>query len=472
MQPLSTTLEEKANQAEILSQELILSSLVHEITRILLSAKEFSQALETFLLGVAELSGMGRLILFRIPTGKKTSLEIEWTLGFPPQKTETFDFPAEFPIFKECKESSHYQWIENLVAEDPFLQLACRQYLLIPVTVPKRLKRKKVYSNKECIGYLWLDASQLNTHPSVQIISHLTSLCDLAGLVLENQNIRTELTHANLEMKKTNLELNRANETLNRMQKRSHQDLLAAHKLQDALLPRTIPSHLIRHFASHYIPAGQVGGDYYDCFEIRPDLVGIVIADVSGHGTAAALVMTMFKVLLKTMAPQDSSPSAVLKRINQTFLQDLDGRHFITVFYAVFDKQRNTLTYCSAGHIPQFLLHPGPETVQCLTEMPTHGLVLGMFPDIELGETEIEVVENSRLVLYTDGISEAHGPNSMFGYDRLREIVLNGSKEPAEQLGFLIMQALAEFRKSGALETKESPEDDSADDATLVILDL
>jgi serine phosphatase RsbU (regulator of sigma subunit) len=162
----------------------------------------------------------------------------------------------------------------------------------------------------------------------------------------------------------------------------------------------------------------------------------------------------------------------LLERINKTFLEDLDGRHFVTVYYAVFEKEQGCLTYCSAGHIPQFLLHPGPkDKVWCLTEMPSHGLVLGMFPDVQLNETRVDVGDYSRLVLYTDGISEAHGATGMFGFERLRELALEGAKESAERLGYMIMESLSDFRKSAAA-FQTDPGEDLSDDATLVILDL
>ncbi len=460
-----------SSQTELLSQELFLSTLVHDVTRVLLAGSRLSQALQTFLLGVAEIAGVQRIVLLRVPGPRRRKFAVEHALGVPATLLRALRIESRNAVLNDSLNSGLHQWVETPEASDPFRALGCSQYLLMPITVPRRET-----GGKECIALLWLDTSPPAASLTAQAVSHLAALCQQAGLVLENFRIREELTQAYAAMKKANRQLHLANEALQRAQKRIQADLERAHQLQGGLLPRVIPSHLLRGFASRYLPAGQVGGDYYDCFEALPGRLDIVIADVSGHGISAALVMTMFKVLLKTLAPQNRSPARILERIHRAFMEDLDGRHFVTVFYAIFDPEERVLTYCSAGHIPQFLQDADPESADPRwTELTSHGLVLGMFPELSLNETRLEIGPQARLVMHTDGISEAHGPEGMFGLDRFRELVRSHAAETPEKLGAATMEALNAFRRcdaDGKTAILNDANEELADDVTLAILDL
>jgi sigma-B regulation protein RsbU (phosphoserine phosphatase) len=329
-----------------------------------------------------------------------------------------------------------------------------------------------------CEALLWVDVTQTATPLTAQAISHVSGLAQKAGLVYEGFRNRHALSSANSELRKFNQELETALTALRRAQKKLNDDLNQARQLQDGLLPKTVPTQFLRGGAFRYVPAGEVGGDYYDCFQIDEKSLGLVVADVSGHGIAAALIMTMFKVLLKTLAQAGQSPAAILKQINATFCEELDGRHFVTVFLGIFDVETRKLTYSNAGHIPQLLIRQ-PEAMCDLDmqEMTSQGMVLGMFPDPLLVEDSIHLPEPFRLVLFTDGISEAHGAhNAMFGMDRIRQVIRDTAHADAETAGTQLMNALAVFSGAATPNTiaGQGPEDweDLADDATLVILDL
>jgi sigma-B regulation protein RsbU (phosphoserine phosphatase) len=235
------------------------------------------------------------------------------------------------------------------------------------------------------------------------------------------------------------------------------------------LLPSSFPNHLIRRIASRYIPAGMVGGDYYDCFELDSNRLGIVVADVSGHGIGAALVMSMFKVLLRTFSTEDPSPCSVLNRINATFMQQqLGSAKFVTVFYAIFDKQDRTFLYCNAGHVAQLLRHDAGLGPPCMMELTSSGLVLGMFADTFLQDATVDLAPQARLFLFTDGITEAHGVNGkMFGIEPLMELALGSNGEHPAALIDALMQTRTKF-----LGGSEQASGELADDATVVILDL
>ena len=152
-------------------------------------------------------------------------------------------------------------------------------------------------------------------------------------------------------------------------------------------------------------PATEVGGDYYDVFTIEPGIYGLVVADVSGHGVASALIMSMGKILLKTFSKNEYSPQNTLEKINQAFLSEVDTDHFVTFFYAILDTQKHTLRFTSAGHCPIIMLNRKDGSS---TQFKADGLFLGVFPDMMLKETELTYEPGTiRVILYTDGLIEA-----------------------------------------------------------------
>jgi serine phosphatase RsbU (regulator of sigma subunit) len=253
-------------------------------------------------------------------------------------------------------------------------------------------------------------------------------------------------------------------------------------------LPAVLPREKFRDLASRYIPAGKVGGDYWDCFELPGNKLGMVVADVSGHGISAALVMTMFKVMLKTFAMTCDSPAEVLKRINTTFLAEIaGGRHFVTAYYAVYDIETRRMLWTNAGHIAQIALLPmeangmatsivKPDQVESwdlatpLAEMSSVGLVLGVFAETMITDRVIDLPQGSRLLLFTDGIVEAHDvKGKMFGPSRMRDLALSEQGRSAEDMAAFLMQ---KWREHLGPQVKGDEPDEAADDATLIILDL
>jgi sigma-B regulation protein RsbU (phosphoserine phosphatase) len=109
--------------------------------------------------------------------------------------------------------------------------------------------------------------------------------------------------------------------------------------IQQGLLPQNLSGNADFNLAARYLSADAVGGDYYDVFIISPGIYGIVVADVSGHGIASALIMSMAKMLLKTFAAKETSPQKTLEYINETFLSEIRTDNFVTIFYAVLDIQ-------------------------------------------------------------------------------------------------------------------------------------
>jgi sigma-B regulation protein RsbU (phosphoserine phosphatase) len=198
--------------------------------------------------------------------------------------------------------------------------------------------------------------------------------------------------------------------------------------------------------------------------------LGVVVADVSGHGIGAALVMSMFKVLLRSFSAQDPSPCSVLNRINSTFMtQGLGAAQFVTAYYGIFAKASRSYTYCNAGHVAQFLRHTAPGAIGAsLVEMPSQGLVLGMFDNTFLSDAVIALPGEARLFLFTDGITEAHGiDGGMFGVEPIMRLAAEAEAEHPAAVLDALMRTRADF-----LGGQVQASGELADDATLVIIDL
>jgi sigma-B regulation protein RsbU (phosphoserine phosphatase) len=172
--------------------------------------------------------------------------------------------------------------------------------------------------------------------------------------------------------------------------------------IQQALLPRSSP--LIPGFSISglSVPAGAVGGDWYDFIPLPDGRWGLVLADVSGKGTAAALLMSATRGMLRSLAPMGSGPGEVLTRLNNMLLEDFPNGRFVTMIYAELDPAKHTLRLANAGHLPPLVVEPsGYRWIQ--TEQ---GLPLGVSVS-KFSETEIKLNPGSRIAFYSDGITEA-----------------------------------------------------------------
>jgi phosphoserine phosphatase RsbU/P len=188
-----------------------------------------------------------------------------------------------------------------------------------------------------------------------------------------------------------------------------------ARSIQQALLPKSSP--FIPGFAVSglSISAGAIGGDWYDFIDLGDGRWGLVLADVSGKGTAAALLMSATRAVLRSLAENFCTPAEVLTKLNHLLVEDFPSGRFVTMVYAVLDPGKGTLTYASAGHLPPLLVDSsGARFLE--TEM---GLPLGIRHG-SFSEATVELPERFRIALYSDGITEATNPeDEEYGTARL-----------------------------------------------------
>lgn len=190
-----------------------------------------------------------------------------------------------------------------------------------------------------------------------------------------------------------------------------------ARAIQQALLPKASPSIPGFTVSGLSIPVGAVGGDWYDFIPMDNGRWGLVLADVSGKGTAAALLMSATRGILRSLAEAACTPREVLTKLNRLLVEDFPAGRFVTMVYAVLDPTKRTLTFANAGHLPPLLM-TGSSAQSLDVE---RGLPLGLGAS-DFSEVEVSLPVGSRLVFYSDGITEAENPmDEEYGIVRLRE---------------------------------------------------
>jgi len=198
---------------------------------------------------------------------------------------------------------------------------------------------------------------------------------------------------------------------------RYEQELKVAQLIQQQFLPRELPQLREWQVAAYYGPARVVGGDFYDFIDLGAGRIGIVVGDVTDKGVPAALVMARTHSILRAEAPRLIEPGRVLARANELLVPEMPARMFVTCLYGVLEPATGRFVFANAGHNLPFVRTPGG-----IVELRATGLPLGLLSDVDYEETESVVGHGEAVLLYSDGLVEAHAPDrEMYGFPRLRE---------------------------------------------------
>jgi phosphoserine phosphatase RsbU/P len=239
-------------------------------------------------------------------------------------------------------------------------------------------------------------------------------------------------------------------------------ELETARQIQLSILPAEVPKIEGLDIAARYIPMSSVAGDFYDFIIVDEKHLGILVADVSGHGMPAALIASMLKIALAAQVTHAGDPAQVLLGLNQALCGKFQ-RHFVTAAYLFVDMEKQTLTYAGAGHPPLLLWGRPSEGVRAVVE---NGLFLGKFPEATYSSVELPLREGDWALLYTDGIPETINHSEIeFGTDRFKEFLESHQSTSADHFADRLLEELSQWsaRDSG---------DDLDDDITLVAIHM
>jgi serine phosphatase RsbU (regulator of sigma subunit) len=237
-------------------------------------------------------------------------------------------------------------------------------------------------------------------------------------------------------------------------------ELETAREIQMSILPFSVPQLAGLDIAARYIPMTAVAGDFYDFIVVDENHVGILVADVSGHGMPAALIASMLKIALAAETAHAADPAQVLLGLNQTLCGKFQ-HHFVTAAYLFVDLLKGTLTYAGAGHPPLMLWGQSSEGVRDVQE---NGLFLGKFPWATYTSRELPLNAGDWCLLYTDGIPETVNPAAVeFGTDRFKQVLETDESTSADQFADRLLEELSRW-------SARAPTEDLDDDLTIVAI--
>jgi serine phosphatase RsbU (regulator of sigma subunit) len=241
------------------------------------------------------------------------------------------------------------------------------------------------------------------------------------------------------------------------MRRSIEQELRMARDIQQALLPKDSPRLDSWKISHRYLPAREVGGDFYDFLELPGGRLGLVVGDATGHGMPAALVMATARSMLRAVAQASDSPGEVLRRTNDPLVVDIPPNMFVTCFYGILELSSGRLVYANAGHDPPYLRRGGGDA----EELRARGMPLGLMPGMSYEEKDILLEPGNSALLYSDGLVEAHDAGGeMFGFPRLRALVAEHGDEEKSLVDSLL-EELYSFTEEGW---------EQEDDITLLVL--
>lgn len=251
----------------------------------------------------------------------------------------------------------------------------------------------------------------------------------------------------------------RQNEELTQVSERLTLEMRQVQAIQESLLPQRLPEFPGLEFASHYLPSGEASGDYYDFLDLSSNHVGVLVADVSGHGAASAVVMAIMRVLAQANLNQLLLAGGALSVLNSLMTRFVPGEQFVTAIYGIYNRLSGSLSYATAGHPPPILIRAEDRSVSLLPVKPK--FPLRIFEPVEYETLEVRLQPGDAVIFYTDGLTELWNiDRELAGEARLVEW-LQGS--PAETASGILWGIL----EQASLFTEGHP---PVDDFTIVVM--
>lgn len=295
--------------------------------------------------------------------------------------------------------------------------------IVVPITLDKKM-----------VGILNLEHNEINGF-TTQDRDILMKFASLAALSIE----RARLHKYMLEQKKID------------------EQLAIARAIQKTFLPKVVPDFADFDIWGSNIPSGEVGGDYYDFIRIVENQLGVAIADVSGKGIPAALIMASFRASLIAEIRNNYAIRTICRKVNNLLCESLEPENFVTAIYGVLDTKNSIFTFANCGHNPALLIR-ADDTIEELTE---GGIILGIREDSRYEERPVYLRSGDILCLFTDGVTEAEDySDEQFETERIIKIIKKNRTESAQDIGEHIIDAVNSFARRDMIK----------DDITLIIV--
>jgi len=287
------------------------------------------------------------------------------------------------------------------------------------------------------------------------------------------ESLEEKINQRTAELQKTNESLVQFNESLNHLNKEIKREMVAASAIQQAMFPTDFPytdqieiGVILKAMPDLTLSEDerkriQISGDYYDVFDIGEGKVGVIIADVTGHGIPSALITTMSKISFYTHSFQGGTTAEICDRVNKDIFEALgvgDTGFYVTVFFLIYDANTGKLEFTNAGHDRAILIKKGSKKKE---ELDTQGFFIGSFDGAIYESSEIYLQEGDKFVLYTDGIIELRNPEGEFYEDKFFEKVMEYSEKNPKEAVQALFEDIETFRNNAEIK----------DDRTILIFE-
>jgi serine phosphatase RsbU (regulator of sigma subunit) len=389
--------------------EKTIQTLVEAVRKIS-NSLDLDEMLDTIFSSLKELVDYSAAIICIIDARSNTLYELK-TAGYPPDSVGQDFLASGMGIIGWVLENGHGEIINDVKTDTRYVKARAETRAEIAVPI--------IRADGKVIGVINLEADRMNAYDE-RDLELLTMFASLAAAGIDHTLLHRQAMR----------------------RRRAESELELARKVVDGLLPRSFP--IIDGFDIYgaTIPVREVGGDYLDFIDAITDRVAVIVADVSGKGLAAALIMVTFRAYIRATVINELAMRIVMARVNRLVYETTDGDRFITSFYGLIDPEHKRLLYINAGHNPPMLLR-ADGTSQLLQE---GGLPLGVFANSRYSESVVEFRSGDILVLYTDGVIEASNQrDEEFGLERLERIVRGASDRRAHEIVEAITSAVDEY---------------------------
>jgi serine phosphatase RsbU (regulator of sigma subunit)/predicted ester cyclase len=332
------------------------------------------------------------------------------------------------PLFEEPDREGYKRQVAGYVAAFSNVSILIEDQMAAGDKVTSRITGRATHDRKELLG----------AAPTGREVSYMAILIHRieGGKIAEEWGVGTapsELMGERLEQEISE-------------RARVERELEVARSIQQASLPKEVPSLEGWQIAPYYQPAREVGGDFYDFHLLPEGKLGLVVGDATGKGVPAALVMSTTLGMLHSTARALGSPSPgeVLAQVNETLVARVPTNMFVTCFYCILEPESGSLSYANAGHDPPHVRRSDDNA----EELRARGMPLGLMPGMEYEEEFASLREGESVLYYSDGLVEAHDPQGqMFGFPRLRALVAKYGEE--NSLAEFLMEELYSFVGDG-----------------------
>jgi phosphoserine phosphatase RsbU/P len=426
---------------DMAQEQAYASAALLQVAQAVVSLNDLDEILETIIRIMPILVGVERAALYQWDAGKENFYPSE-QYGLVDDEEENFWIhsfaPGEFPILEACRNSnsviacqlepdgqrgfSAWQSLDpgqevNLGNPAPFL-------FAVPIAVKDDLYG--VMLIEEASGGLRFRARRLEI---------ITGIAQQAALAIQNDLLQKEMV----------------------VRERLETEVQLARQIQQTFIPETLPQFEEWELAARWKTARQVGGDFYDVFDLPGKRLGLFIADVADKGVPAALFMALTRTLVRAAVTELETPAMAMERVNDLLMPDTRQGMFVTGVYAVLDMERNELTYVNAGHNPPlWVKHDG--NIERLTRT---AIALGVVTGEPVNQRTIKFESGDNLLLYTDGLTESfNAEGEFYGEGRLLESIKSDTCTSASDLLDVVEKSLLNF-------VQDMP---AADDLTMLVL--